>query len=655
MTNPQLNSNQALLSAAGIDISHINQGIIGSRLLPASQTVNTTFPIATNMPLNQNALPQQVNSQLSLPPPNINQEIFVAPNQPTIGTVVLPNGNIMNQNMATAAAAAAAANYVQFQAAAYWQSMNTIDSINNVATTQIRQDIRQDIRSFHPNEFIEENNQKEKEWHQEYYRDRNWSEESYPPSNKEECRRNQNWRQDNLDDQNWRPDFRKEPNWGDNYYKDRDNHKDQGWREECDFDRDYINPKLNRQYIKERNNRPPPRPAIEYPLSRCLPSCEEIPDATARLTETIRLWWIDNEGTALKELEKLDLQPQLDLQQWRTIALNQYVDLEQFVNIRNILQWLKAYTIYTEAVLTLYPHRREELDTYERHIVEKSDKYPFDIVFEYDQKRRIRLCDNRQLTLLMSAPDVENRYFYPIVEHRTGFISLKKDRWDQIAYDERGKEICNKYNFERCHYPYCKRSHVCIVEKCGGLHPARLCPTKKSVSNTKFGRRQNIMSRLGSQTSPDHSYFKGSKNVGKNRRNSSNQEQNRNSNFRGNGRAIVDCNGMNNSVDDEKSDNHAEDVDVNKFLEQEIERIKKNDKNLRDTDKIKETETEINEIKIEKEKKDIEQDKEEKEMTKSNDIKEKAMIKAGDNEVEKVAKNDEIEKKTDKDSISSVN
>ncbi|CAB4393631.1 unnamed protein product [Rhizophagus irregularis] len=164
------------------------------------------------------------------------------------------------------------------------------------------------------------------------------------------------------------------------------------------------------------------------------------------------------------------------------------------------------------------------------------------------------------------------------------------------------------------------------------------------------------MSRLGSQTSPDHSYFKGSKNVGKNRRNSSNQEQNRNSNFRGNGRAIVDCNGMNNSVDDEKSDNHAEDVDVNKFLEQEIERIKKNDKNLRDTDKIKETETEINEIKIEKEeKKDIEQDKEEKEMTKSNDIKEKATIKAGDNEVEKVAKNDEIEKKTDKDSISSMN
>ncbi|GET00198.1 hypothetical protein RCL_jg3126.t1 [Rhizophagus clarus] len=628
MTNPQLNSNQALLSAAGIDISHINQGII-------------------------------VNSQLSLPPQNLNQEIFVTPNQPTIGQVILPNGNIINQNMATAAAAAAA-NYVQFQAAAYWQSMNTIDTINNIATSQIRQDIQQDMRSFHPNEHIEENNHKEKEWRQEYYRDRNWSEENYPPGNKEDCRRNQIWRQENLDDQNWRPDFHKEPNWGDNYYKEqkeqnwRDNHyKDQGWREERDFDRDYVNPKLNRQYIKERNNRPPPRPAIEYPLSRCLPSCEEIPDATARLTETIRLWWIDNEGTALKELEKLDLQPQLDLQQWRTIALNQYVDLELFVNIRNILQWLKAYTIYTEAVLTLYPHRREELDTYERHIVEKSDKYPFDIVSEYDRERRKRLCDNRQLTLLMSAPDVENRYFYPIVEHRTGFISLKKDRWDQIAYDERGKEICNKYNFERCHYPYCKRSHVCIVEKCGGLHPARLCPTKKSVSNTKFGRRQNIMSRLGSNTSPDNSHFKGSKNVGKNRRNSSNQEQNRNSNFRGNGRAIVDCNGINNSVDDEKNDNHVEDVGVNKFLEQEIEKIKKNE-NLSGADKIKETGTEVNETKYEKEKKDIEQDREEKEMTKSNDVKEKGMIKAENNEGEKVKRNGEMEKTTDKDFISSL-
>src|SRR4051794_19758671 len=294
MTNPQLSSNQALLSAAGVDVSHLNQGIIGSRFLPASQTANT-FPIATiatNMPLNQNVLPPQVNSQLSLPPPNINREVFVAPNQPNIGTIVLPNGTIINQNMA--AAAAAAANYVQYQAAAYWQSMNTIDPINNTVPAQIQQEIRQDVRSFHPNEIIEENNHKEKEWYQ------NWREDSYPPNNREECHRNQNLRQANLDDQNWRPDFHKEPNWGGNYYKEpnwRENHhKNQGWREERDFDRDHVDSKLNRQYIKERNNRPPPpRPAIEYPLSRCLPSCEEIPDATARLTETIRLWWIDNE------------------------------------------------------------------------------------------------------------------------------------------------------------------------------------------------------------------------------------------------------------------------------------------------------------------------------------------------------------------------
>src|SRR5581483_6915392 len=113
MTNPQLNSNQTLLSAAGVDVSHLKQGIIGSRFFPTLKTANA-FPIATistNMPLNQNILPSQVNSQLSLPPPNLNQEVFVAPNQPNIGAIVLPNGTIINQNMATAAAAAAAANY----------------------------------------------------------------------------------------------------------------------------------------------------------------------------------------------------------------------------------------------------------------------------------------------------------------------------------------------------------------------------------------------------------------------------------------------------------------------------------------------------------------------------------------------------------------
>src|SRR6266542_1505702 len=121
MSSSQLNSNQVLLSAAGVDISRLNQGIINSNFLPASQTANT-FPIATNMTLNQNLLPPQVNS-LSLPPPlNINQEMFVNPNQPTTGTIFLPNGTIINQNVATAAA-----NYT----AAYWQSMNLLDPISN--------------------------------------------------------------------------------------------------------------------------------------------------------------------------------------------------------------------------------------------------------------------------------------------------------------------------------------------------------------------------------------------------------------------------------------------------------------------------------------------------------------------------------------------
>ncbi|RIB30833.1 hypothetical protein C2G38_2238023 [Gigaspora rosea] len=280
-----------------------------------------------------------------------------------------------------------------------------------------------------------------------------------------------------------------------NEYIEKKVHQGSNWRE------NHVDvPRIDHNLIIERRNkqRTPPRPIIEYPLSRCLPSIEEIPDATARLTETIRLWWIDNEGTALGELEKLDLQPQLTLQQWRLIALNEYIDLQLFCKIDVIMHWLKAFTIYSEAVLSLYPHRREEFDSYERHIVEKSDSYPFDLVFQYDQERRMRLCKNRQLTLMMPAPDLEDRYFYPIVEHRTGFISLRRDRWDQVAYDERGKEICNKYNYERCHYPYCKRSHVCAVDKCGGLHPAKLCPARKSAPNSMLGyKKQNFPNRIG--------------------------------------------------------------------------------------------------------------------------------------------------------------
>src|SRR6266540_5096716 len=158
------------------------------------------------MTLNQNLLPPQVNS-LSLPPPlNINQEMFVNPNQPTTGTIFLPNGTIINQNVATAAA-----NYT----AAYWQSMNLLDPISNAASVQIRPE----LRSFHPNEFIKENN------HNDYCQ--NWCEGNYLPSNREENRGNQN--------------FHKEPNWRDNY------HEEQGWREERDFDRDHVDPKLNRQ------------------------------------------------------------------------------------------------------------------------------------------------------------------------------------------------------------------------------------------------------------------------------------------------------------------------------------------------------------------------------------------------------------------------
>ncbi|KAG9299237.1 hypothetical protein G9A89_013885 [Geosiphon pyriformis] len=240
------------------------------------------------------------------------------------------------------------------------------------------------------------------------------------------------------------------------------------------------------------------RPLFDYSIARCIPSCEAIPDPFARVNEIIRMWWLDNQDWALDELDKLDLRPQLGTSIWRKVALNEYVNLDFLANIQNLLQWLKAYNLYTEAILTLYPHRREELDYYARHIIDKNETYSFDVVYKYDQARRTRICEDRQLTLLISSPDLESQYFYPILQHRTGFYSLRNDRWDKVAFDEKGNEICNKFNFEDCRFPHCKRSHVCIFNRCGGLHPAKNCPVRHiSISN-------HIISRFGRMSSSDH-------------------------------------------------------------------------------------------------------------------------------------------------------
>jgi len=147
--------------------------------------------------------------------------------------------------------------------------------------------------------------------------------------------------------------------------------------------------------------------------------------------------------------------------------------------VRNAANWATAWRRASEAVAFAFPHRREELDEYQRHIqVEFDVKQPsaHQRIISYDIAVRNNvgggqtslLTDRERFSHLYSAivlPDgIEFTASVPGI--RRGPTTAKTST--------KSTETCNKYNTSSgCPHSPCRYRHVC--KKYGGEHPQNEC------------------------------------------------------------------------------------------------------------------------------------------------------------------------------------
>ncbi|CAG2191955.1 unnamed protein product [Mytilus edulis] len=168
-------------------------------------------------------------------------------------------------------------------------------------------------------------------------------------------------------------------------------------------------------------------------------------------------------------------------------------------------EFIQAFGIYKNIMCSAFPHRRSELDTYERDIVDMASRYPGNGFYEYH--RRFSLDSAAHLRYNNMAVDWSirnNTLFCNIFTnirpntcnncgstfHTSGFCSAtqrssgnkindSQDTYGRERVFHSGREICNNFNGHRgCILPRCRNAHVCLA--CKGDHPKINCQQTKN-------------------------------------------------------------------------------------------------------------------------------------------------------------------------------
>jgi len=151
--------------------------------------------------------------------------------------------------------------------------------------------------------------------------------------------------------------------------------------------------------------------------------------------------------------------------------------------VRNAADWATAWRRASEAVVFAFPHRREELDLYQRHIQVQFDaKQPHahQRIISYDIAVR-NYVGGGQTTLLTDCERFSHLYSAIILPDGIEFSSTSSNlRKTTPSRTSKSTEICNKFNTHSgCPHSPCRYRHAC--RKCGGDHPQNECesPAKK--------------------------------------------------------------------------------------------------------------------------------------------------------------------------------
>ena len=139
--------------------------------------------------------------------------------------------------------------------------------------------------------------------------------------------------------------------------------------------------------------------------------------------------------------------------------------------VRNAADWATAWQRASEAVAFAFPHQREELDLYQRHIQVQFDaKQPHahQRIISYDIAVR-NYVGGGQTTLLTDQDKFAHLYSAIVLPDGIEFASASSNLRKTPTRVSKSTEICNKFNTHSgCPHNPCRYRHAC--KKCGGDH-----------------------------------------------------------------------------------------------------------------------------------------------------------------------------------------
>ncbi len=167
-----------------------------------------------------------------------------------------------------------------------------------------------------------------------------------------------------------------------------------------------------------------------------------------------------------------------------------------------IQEFLQAFSIYKSVMCRKYPLRREELDLYERSIIEMSSRFGGYSFYEYHKSFSSRAAqylathnikidwsvrDNDLFCTIFAGHKANACNICSSLSHSTMFCGeMQKGNTNSNQnsgsksykkYYYEGKEICRLFNFGTCPRPSCSYIHRCIT--CHSqIHGAKVCQQK---------------------------------------------------------------------------------------------------------------------------------------------------------------------------------
>lgn len=182
----------------------------------------------------------------------------------------------------------------------------------------------------------------------------------------------------------------------------------------------------------------------------------------------------------------------------------------------SIGEFIQAFSIFKSVMCSAYPQRRNELDLYERDIVDMATRYSGRGFYEYHRQFSLQAASHLRYNNIMVDWSVRNNSLFCNIFanlrpntcnhcnstlHLSGFCpsnvqkatvgvyniqgykgnksEFVKDSYGRSRVYHLGKEICNNYNGDRgCKAFRCNNFHVCII--CKKDHSQRDCPLSKN-------------------------------------------------------------------------------------------------------------------------------------------------------------------------------